>query len=166
MSVERGEGSPATTASTAFHEPDALVLFDGVCGFCNAAVRFIARRDRRGRFAFAALDSAAGRAALARAGAGARRPSARVPTESSAPASLVLVEPDGRVLERSAAALRIARGLAFPWPLAWILVLVPRPLRDAAYDAFARRRYRWFGRLDACPLPPPELRDRFLDGGG
>lgn len=130
----------------------SIVLFDGVCVFCNAAVRFIARRDPRGRFAFAALDSRLG-----------RELSAGTATPAAVPTTVVLLEPDGRAFRRSAAALRIARRLAWPWPLLWPLVLLPRPLRDALYEAFARRRYGWFGRLDACPVPPPELRERFLD---
>ncbi|HMQ15513.1 MAG TPA: DCC1-like thiol-disulfide oxidoreductase family protein, partial [Phycisphaerae bacterium] len=70
----------------------------------------------------------------------------------------------GRVYVRSGAALRILRGLGFPWSLLSILLAVPRPVRDALYDGIARRRYRWFGRRDACAAPP-ELRSRFLDHG-
>lgn len=127
----------------------AVVLFDGLCNLCNGSVQFIIARDRRARFKFASLQSAA---------------AVRLLSGTATPASLdtvVLVE-DGRVYARSDAALRIARGLGFPWALAWIFVLVPRVLRDLLYDAVARNRYRWFGRRDVCMVPSPALRDRFL----
>jgi predicted DCC family thiol-disulfide oxidoreductase YuxK len=129
----------------------ALVLFDGDCNLCNGAVKFILRRDRTGRFHFASLQSAAGRQALAAAGA-----------KQPLPDSIVLVQ-DGAIAVKSAAALRIARGLPWPWPLLAVFWLVPRPLRDPIYDWVARHRYRWFGKTSSCLVPTPELRARFLD---
>ena len=73
----------------------------------------------------------------------------------------MLVE-EGRCHTRSGAALRVARHLSGAWPLLAALWLIPSPLRDWAYDRFAERRYRWFGRSDACLVPTPELRERFL----
>ena len=127
-----------------------LVLFDGVCNLCNAAVRFIIPRDPRGLFQFAPLTSEAAARALA-----------SVPL-AERPDSVVLID-EGRVFTRSEAALRILRRLAFPWPLAYALILLPRALRDWGYDAIARRRYRWFGRHEQCPIPSPSIRDRFLE---
>jgi predicted DCC family thiol-disulfide oxidoreductase YuxK len=75
---------------------------------------------------------------------------------------MVLVE-EGRVFMRSTAALRIARRLTFPWPLAVAVLAVPRPLRDWMYDLVARHRYRWFGKRDHCMVPTPHLRSRFID---
>lgn len=128
-----------------------IVLFDGVCKFCDASVNFILERDRAGRVRFAALQSATGQRFLRRFG---------LPTESFG--SLVLIE-GGRCWRRSTAALRITRHLGGLWPLASILLAVPPFLRDAAYDLFARNRYRWFGSLDACRVPTPETRRRFLE---
>jgi predicted DCC family thiol-disulfide oxidoreductase YuxK len=127
------------------------VLFDGVCKFCNASVNFIIDRDRRGRVRFAALQSATGQELLRRF---------RLPTTGLD--SLVLVEA-GRCYTRSTAALRISRWLDGFWPVLSALILLPPVLRDGAYDLLARNRYRWFGKLDACRLPTPELRQRFLD---
>jgi predicted DCC family thiol-disulfide oxidoreductase YuxK len=73
----------------------------------------------------------------------------------------VLIE-GRRAYTRSGAALRILRQMPFPWPLNFALIAVPAPLRDLAYDFFARRRYRWFGRRTECPAPSPEARERFL----
>jgi predicted DCC family thiol-disulfide oxidoreductase YuxK len=74
---------------------------------------------------------------------------------------VVLIE-DGRAYERSTAALRIARHLGFPWVLFYAGIILPRFLRDAAYRFVAHNRYAWFGKKDACMLPTPELRARFL----
>lgn len=138
----------------AFRSNAPVVLFDGVCNLCQWSVRFIVRRDRRGVFRFAALQSPAGRALLA----GHRL------ADAQAPDSVVLLE-GGRASTGSTAALRIARRLDGAWPLLYALVAVPRPLRDALYRFVARNRYRWFGRQAACMPPTPELRARFLDAG-
>jgi predicted DCC family thiol-disulfide oxidoreductase YuxK len=126
-----------------------VLLFDGVCTLCNGLVRFVIERDPAGRFQFAPLQSEAARRLLGKAA----QPLAD---------SFVLVE-DDRLFTGSTAALRVARGLRFPWPLAYGLAAVPRPVRDWVYEVVARNRYRWFGRRDVCMVPPPELRSRFLD---
>jgi predicted DCC family thiol-disulfide oxidoreductase YuxK len=84
--------------------------------------------------------------------------------------SVVFVEPTGaadreKVFARSDALLQIARYLGWPWKLALAVYILPHSVRDYLYDQFARRRYRWFGKLDACLLPSPEMRSRFLDLG-
>jgi predicted DCC family thiol-disulfide oxidoreductase YuxK len=130
--------------------PRAVVLFDGVCNLCNGFVRFVIPRDPRGHIRFAALQSEGARRLMAQAGV--------TPGDAD---SIVLVE-GPRAVVRSEAALRIARQLRFPWPLLYGLVVVPRPIRDWAYDIVARNRFRWFGRRDACMMPGPETKDRFL----
>ena len=127
-----------------------IVLFDGVCNFCNDTVRFLIPRDRTGRLRFAALQSETGREIRRRFG-----------LDPDALETMVVVEGD-RCFVKSAAALRIVRRLRGAWPLLAALWIVPRPLRDWAYDRFAERRYRWFGRRDDCLVPTPELRERFL----
>lgn len=127
-----------------------IVLYDGVCGLCDRSVQLILRNDRRGRFRFAALQSQAGRALLEKFG---------LPPEALD--SVVLVEGD-QAWRKSRAALRIARRMDAPWPLLWPLRIVPRPLADWTYDLVAKNRYRIFGKRDACMIPPPEVRARFL----
>ena len=127
-----------------------VILFDGVCNLCNGAVRFVLRRERLRRFAFAPLQSAAATALLARHA-----------SSGALPDSIVLVDAAG-LHTRSSAALRIARQLRFPWMLLAAGLVVPRPIRDAVYDVIARRRYRWFGRQQACMVPSDDVRDRFL----
>jgi predicted DCC family thiol-disulfide oxidoreductase YuxK len=125
----------------------AVVLFDGVCNLCNGAVRFILARDPAARFRFASLQSDAARRLWGDGG----------------PAETIVLLDAGKTYVKSTAALRIARGLRFPWPLLYAFVAVPRPVRDLIYDWVARHRYRWFGKRDTCMLPTPELRERFLE---
>jgi predicted DCC family thiol-disulfide oxidoreductase YuxK len=128
----------------------SVILFDGVCNLCNGFVQFVIARDPGGRFRFASLQSDAAPQLVGSRLAGAERPD-----------SIVLVD-GARVFTRSAAALRIFRGLRFPWPILSALIVIPPPIRDFVYDFVAKRRYRWFGKRDACMVPTPELRARFL----
>ena len=127
-----------------------IILFDGHCGLCVPAVQFVRRRDREGWFRFASLQSPAGRDLARHHG-----------IDAEALSSVVLIE-SGRAFVESEAALRIARRLPGPLRLLWLLRWVPRALRDGLYSGVARRRYRWFGRLDRCWAPPEADRDRFL----
>ncbi len=130
------------------HETSSLILFDGVCNFCNSSVNFIIARDRNDRFRFAPLQSEFGRSVIERYGL-------------SAIDSIILIE-DGQAHTHSTAALRIARRLGFPWSLAYAAIVIPRLLRDFFYRAFAANRYRLFGKKDECMLPTPEIRAKFL----
>ncbi|MFN7973935.1 MAG: thiol-disulfide oxidoreductase DCC family protein [Acidobacteriota bacterium] len=131
-----------------------IVLFDGVCNFCNGAVNFLIDRDPAGNLAFAPLQSPKGQEILAAHGLPA--------TGQEALDTMILVE-DDRVSTRTTAALRTLPYLKQPWPLLRVLLAVPRPLRDLAYRAFARNRYRLFGKRETCRVPTPEIRARFLD---
>jgi predicted DCC family thiol-disulfide oxidoreductase YuxK len=130
------------------------VLFDGVCVFCNGAVRWLLARDPHGRLRYAPLQGDT--AAALRA---------RHPQIPEALETFVYVEPaaDGeRVYLRSDALFRVLAQLDTPLRRLAVLRVLPRGLRDALYLAFARMRYRLFGRLDACALPSPEEKERFL----
>ncbi|WP_055405193.1 MULTISPECIES: thiol-disulfide oxidoreductase DCC family protein [unclassified Mycobacterium] len=132
-----------------------VLLYDGVCGVCNAAVRTVLRFDRAGTLRFAALDSDYARAVFARHPA------------MEGVDSVVFVDEPGRpgerVAVRSAAALRVVDYLGGPWKLFGMARIIPAPVRDWLYDKFAGIRYRVFGKYDTCPLPPPQVRARFLD---
>jgi predicted DCC family thiol-disulfide oxidoreductase YuxK len=127
-----------------------VLLFDGICNLCNGMVAFVIARDPGARFRFGALQSDAARTLLS-----------RVSAPQPLPDSIVLLE-DGRIYTKSTAAIRIARGLRFPWPLVGVFLVVPRPVRDWVYDAVARNRYRWFGRRDVCMMPTADLQRRFI----
>ena len=140
---------PEPPAQTAAHG-QAVILFDGTCAFCERAVTFIARRDPAAYFRFGASQSAQAAAILAPYGLS--RDTAR---------SIILIE-GGRAYLRSTATLRIAARLGRPWALARVFLLVPVPMRDAAYRVVAAIRHRVAGRSNACEIPPEEIRARMI----
>lgn len=127
-----------------------ILLFDGVCNLCNASVRWLIAHDRAARFRFASLQSEPGRALLAQRG---------LPLDAMD--TVVLVEGDAH-WTKSDAALETARRLGGAWRLAVLFKALPRSLRDAVYEWVARNRYARWGKRDACWVPTPELRARFL----
>lgn len=127
-----------------------VIAFDGVCVLCHGFVRFMLNRDTAARFRFASTASAAGQRLFAATG-----------QDLSDPGSVIL-ELDGQLFSKSDAVLRAVSLLGGAWRAAILLRAIPRPLRDWGYRAVATRRYRMFGKLDACPLPPREWQDRFL----
>ena len=137
--------------------PTTLVFYDGVCGLCDGFVRFLLKRDRDARFKFAALQGELARAVL--------------PSHGIDPAelnSVVVVTgwqtADTHVFTRSRAVLEAAASLGGVWSFAAALGrIIPRPLADLFYGLVARYRYRVFGKFEACPIPPAEWRDRFLE---
>ena len=132
---------------------DPVVLFDGVCNLCNGAVQFMIDRDPDARLHFAPLQSEFARALVSRNGGR--------PDQASDVDTVLLVE-DGRVFDRSTAALKIARRLGWPWKAAYAFIIVPFPARDLVYKWVARNRYRWFGTTPVCRIPTADLQSRFL----
>ena len=131
-----------------------LMLFDGVCNLCNAAVQWVIARDPEGRIRFASLQSDAAAGALGKRGA----------IAEPAPDSFILIDDKG-VRLRSSAAIGLVRHLGLPYSLLALAAVIPRPVRDAVYVIVARNRYHWFGRRDHCMVPTPETAARFLDAG-
>ncbi|KOS67869.1 thiol-disulfide oxidoreductase [Lysinibacillus contaminans] len=126
-----------------------ILLFDGVCNFCDSSVQFIMKRDKAAYFQFASIQSEAGQALFAKY---------KIPTEVD---SVILIE-DGRVYTESTAALKICRHLDGAWQLFYALLVVPPFIRNLFYRLFAKNRYRLFGQKEACMLPTAEQRNRFL----
>lgn len=129
---------------------NAIILFDGVCNFCNGSVNFIIDRDPEGYFKFAPLQSEIGEKLLA-----------EHKVDKTVTDSVVLIEGD-KVYTHSTAALRVARKLSGVWSWFYGFRFVPQFIRDFAYKLFAKNRYRMFGKQEACMLPTPEVRSRFL----
>lgn len=130
---------------------EPVIVFDGVCALCSRWVRFLLRFDTRGRYRFAAMQGAQGRALLQAHG-----------LDPEGPTSFLLLDA-GRAWTDTDAIIRVLTGLGGAWRLLGVLRGLPRRLRDPAYRALARNRYRWFGRHDTCFLPTPEQAVRFLD---
>ena len=128
-----------------------IILFDGLCNLCDAAVQFVIRQDKKGVFKFASLQSNAGQEILKSNGLSATQLN-----------SFILLH-DDVLFMKSSAALKAAQILGWPWKFFYGFMVVPRFIRDAVYDFIARNRYRWFGKKDACMIPTKELRQRFLE---
>jgi predicted DCC family thiol-disulfide oxidoreductase YuxK len=133
-----------------------LLLYDGVCGFCNWLVQVVLANDRGATFDFAALQSDAARRALAPFGAS--------PDDLD---TVYVIDsyraPEAQLLSRGRGALFVFSRLSGPWRLLRVLGVLPSPILDWGYRFIARHRYRIFGRYDTCPLPDPAVRGRFLD---
>lgn len=128
-----------------------VLLYDGACGLCDRTVQFVLRHDRHRSLRFAPLDGDFGRQArLAH------------PALQGVDSVVWLDNAHNELHVKSAAILRLARYLGGAWRLAAVLVVVPRPMRDAVYDLVARHRHR-LAPAAACVVPPPADRDRFLD---
>jgi len=127
-----------------------LVLYDGACGLCDRAVRFILRHDARGLLLFAPLQGET----VARL----RATIVGIPTNLS---SVVLVS-DGRVLLRSKAMMHIAWHLRWPWRALYGLRWMPSFIADLPYRLVAALRHRLFAPKNTCTLPSPDERARFL----
>lgn len=152
QTVTDGDRSRSSVQS---QSADPVLIYDGLCGFCDWAVQFILARDPGGRMRFAPIQGAFAREVLA-----------RHPAQAAIDSVVLVTAGDGRGPERlsirSDAALEVVRYLGGAWRVALVMRLLPRGARDWAYDAFARNRYRWFGRYGSCPIPSAEVRERFL----
>src|SRR5699024_4137549 len=124
-----------------------IILFDGMCHFCEWNVQFIIKRDPQAKFKFAPLQSEFAKNQFKK----------EIPNNDT----IILIE-ESQVYTKSTAVLRIYRQLRGPWPVLYILIFVPRPLRDSIYQIIAKNRYRWFGKKPTCFIPTPEIKKRFL----
>ena len=141
--------APATDLQNT-REEYAVILFDGVCNMCNASVNYVMDHDPQERFRFASLQSEVGHQLASEHG-----------IDASELSSMVLME-QGKAYVRSTAVLKVCRRLRGPAKLLWPFVLLPSTLRDPFYRFVANRRYKWFGKKDACRLPTESDRARFL----
>ncbi|SRR5258706_6640732 len=129
---------------------DKVVLFDGECIMCSSGAQALIRLDRRRLFKLGTVQSAEGQRILAWYG---------LPKESFD--TFVLSE-GSRLYVRSTAYVRIVARLGFPWNLASIIWVIPRPLRDWLYDKVAQNRFRLFGKRERCILLTPDHKARLL----
>jgi predicted DCC family thiol-disulfide oxidoreductase YuxK len=127
-----------------------LVLFDGVCNFCNYWVNFAIRHNKKNDLRFTPLQGESAKSIL--------------PDYSINPTQLnsVIFVNNGKAYTQSSAALQICRHLNGGWKLFYGFYIIPKFIRDFLYNIIARNRYRWFGRKDQCMVPTGEMRSRFL----
>lgn len=126
-----------------------IILFDGECNFCNKSVQFIIERDPSGYYKFASLQSEIGKELLGNFSDGANAN------------SFVLIE-NGTCYTKSTAALRVCKHLKGIWKVLPVFLCIPKQVRNIFYDFIARNRYKWFGQINSCTIPSPEIRKRFL----
>ncbi len=128
-----------------------VILFDGVCNFCNYWMNFAIKRDKYNQLRFAPLQGEAAKQLL---------PKYQLnPTLLS---SVIFID-KGKAYTQSSAALRICKYLNGGWKIFYGLIIIPKFIRDFFYNIIARNRYKWFGKKESCMVPTPELRARFLE---
>lgn len=128
-----------------------IILFDGICNFCNSSVNFIIERDIRNRFIFAPIQSESGKKLMNHFGLDAENLK-----------TIILIEGE-RYYTKTTAALRIAKELKGAWKLFYVFIIVPPFIRDIFYNMISKYRYRWFGKRETCRLPTPEEKEKFLE---
>jgi predicted DCC family thiol-disulfide oxidoreductase YuxK len=128
----------------------SIILFDGVCNFCNSSINFVIRHDKKNHFRFATLQSETGKELLK-----------KHHVDPSTTDSIVLIENESAYV-KSTAALRITKHLNGAYPLAYTLLIIPAFIRNIVYDFIARNRYKWFGKKEVCMVPSEEVKSKFI----
>lgn len=136
------------------HLDKKIILFDGVCNLCNSTIQFIIKRDKNTIFRYASLQSNFGKKLLLK-------------HQSSLPNtldSIILINTtQNKAYYKSSAALQIAKHLNGLYPILYVGMVLPTWIRDSIYSFIAKNRYKWFGKLEQCSIPSPELKKLFLD---
>lgn len=128
---------------------DRIILFDGDCNFCDKSVQFIINRDPKGYYKLASLQSNAGKKI---------KQKMNIPEDLD---SMIYIH-NNRYYDRSSAILRICKNLKGVVKWGYILLIIPKPIRDFFYKIIAKNRYKWFGKKTSCMIPTPEMKKRFL----
>jgi len=126
-----------------------IIVFDGVCNFCNRVVQIIIRHDPSAQIHFTAQQTEAGEQLFRQ-------------YQFSTSANSVIFIKDGLVYEQSDAVIEIAK-LLTGWPSVFkYTIIVPRFFRNYIYQLIAANRYRLFGKQDLCMVPKEEDKKRFI----
>ena len=128
-----------------------VLLFDGVCNLCNNVIQFVIKHDKQRLIRYASLQSKIGIEIQKRFG------------HDVGNLDTVVLVVNNTILTESTAILNIMLLFGMPWKLLYILIIIPKPIRDIMYRVVAKNRYRWFGKKDSCMIPTPELRSLFLE---
>jgi predicted DCC family thiol-disulfide oxidoreductase YuxK len=128
-----------------------IILFDGVCNLCNNAVQFIIKHDKKDVFRFIALQSDLGTTILN-----------QLKIDITKVDSIILYEPGIAYYIKAEAALKITQSLSGFYKMLYYLNIFPTGLKSAVYEIMAKNRYKWFGKKEACMIPTPELKAKFL----
>lgn len=133
-------------------ENKKIILFDGVCNLCDASVQFIIKHDKNDAFRFVAIQSELGQNIIKYLG-----------IDTSKTDSIILYEPGIAYYFKAEAALNIAKELNSWHSILYVFIHVPNFIKNGVYDFIAKNRYKWYGKKEACMIPTPELKAKFLD---
>lgn len=128
----------------------SIILFDGVCNLCNASVNFIIKHDKKAQFLFASLQSDAAKEKLLQYN------SKKIKMDS-----IVLIQ-NNKIYEKSTAALRIAKDLSGGFKFLYMLIIIPKFIRNLGYNYLAKNRYKWYGKKESCMIPSSKIKNRFI----
>ncbi|TCI92751.1 thiol-disulfide oxidoreductase DCC family protein [Tenacibaculum sp. M341] len=128
-----------------------IILFDGVCNFCNATINKLIKLDKKDMFLFCSLQSDTGKKIVS-----------DLKIDTSKIDSIILFEPGLAYYIKSTAALEVINSLGGFWSLLNVFYIFPSNIRDILYDFIAKNRYKWFGKSTQCMIPTPELKSKFL----
>ncbi|MEX0680429.1 MAG: thiol-disulfide oxidoreductase DCC family protein [Balneolales bacterium] len=128
-----------------------VLLFDGVCNFCNGWVNFVIDHDPQAHIHFAPLQSKAAHNLLRQYNISHRKMD-----------TIILVD-NGKIYEKSDALLRLFTYLTGIVRWLRFCAIIPRFIRNRIYNLIARNRYAWFGKQEQCRLPEPGIKERFLE---
>ena len=127
-----------------------IILFDGVCNYCNDKINFIIKNDKQDVFRFVALQSETGQKIIKYLGI------------DSSIDSIILYEPGYAYFIKSEAVFRIIKHLSSAVKLLLIFNFIPTSIKNIFYDIIARNRYNWYGKKDSCMLPTEDVKRKFI----
>jgi predicted DCC family thiol-disulfide oxidoreductase YuxK len=128
-----------------------LILFDGVCNLCNSSVQFVIKKDKKNIYLFAPLQGTIGQQIIKEFNIDTKK------TDS------ILLYTNNQLYSKSTAALKVAATLGFPTNILSVFIIIPTFIRNWVYDFIAKNRYKWYGKKEACMIPTPELKAKFLE---
>ncbi|MCT4698913.1 thiol-disulfide oxidoreductase DCC family protein [Tenacibaculum haliotis] len=128
-----------------------LILFDGICNFCNKSILMIIKHDTENKFVFASLQSDIGKEIIA-----------NLAIDTLKIDSIILYKPGIAYYIKSTAAIKIMNQFNGLWKTSYLLWIFPEVIRNVVYDFIAKNRYKWFGKKDMCSVPSKEIREKFL----
>ncbi|WBX70119.1 thiol-disulfide oxidoreductase DCC family protein [Tenacibaculum retecalamus] len=128
-----------------------LILFDGICNFCNKSILMIIKHDTENKFIFASLQSDIGKEIIA-----------NLAIDTLKIDSIILYKPGIAYYIKSTAAIKIMNQFNGLWIISYLLWIFPEVIRNVVYDFIAKNRYKWFGKKAQCMIPTKEIRAKFL----
>ncbi len=129
-----------------------IIVFDGVCNLCNSSITQVIERDKNNQYVFASIQGETGKKLIIERD-----------INTDLIDSIILIDPGVAYYTKSTAAIKVIKSFGGIYSLFGVFEYLPESIRDAVYDYIAKNRYKWYGKKNACMIPTPELKDKFLD---